>query len=210
MRVLELAGERFGRWRVIGRAPTKQGYRESCWLCVCNCGTQRVVAAGALRKGASTGCGCVPARNRLTHGGRHTAEYGIWTNMLTRCGNPRNKAFRRYGGRGITVCERWRNDFAAFLADMGPRPSPKHSVDRINNDGDYEPSNCRWATTQEQCRNTRRNVRLTLDGRTMTQREWAVELGIHDSTLFGRIKRNGALAALTAKKRTGNYRRGAA
>ncbi len=100
------------------------------------------------------------------------------------------------------MCERWQESFEFFMADMGPKPSPKHSIDRINNELGYEPGNCRWATAQEQANNTRRNVRLTLGDRTMTQREWASELGIDDSTLFERIKRNGVQKALTMKKRT--------
>lgn len=129
------------------------------------------------------------------HGGRHTSEYKIWERMLHRCKNPNNERYARYGGRGIKVCERWQESFANFLADMGPRPSPKHTVDRIDNDGHYEPSNCRWATQMEQTRNSSRTKDLTLNGETMCMTAWAQRLGITQHTLNGRLKRGWPLSA---------------
>lgn len=106
--------------------------------------------------------------------------------MRNRCRNPKYPMYHRYGGRGIVVCERW-NDFANFFADMGPRPSPSHTLERINNDGNYEPGNVRWATTAEQNRNTGQNVLLTFGGKTQTMIDWAIELGMKYSTLQSRI-----------------------
>jgi hypothetical protein len=114
-------------------------------------------------------------------------EYGIWESMLRRCLNPKHKAFKDYGGRGITVCDRWR-DFSAFYADIGPRPSPRHSLERKDGNGNYEPTNCRWATKREQQRNTRRNVRLTFRGETRCLAEWADIMGLKRELVRGRIR----------------------
>lgn len=113
-------------------------------------------------------------------------EYRIWSGIIARCTKPRIKNYHNYGGRGITVCERWRS-FDAFFTDMGPRPSPKHSVDRIDNDRGYSPDNCRWSTKREQLRNTRRNVNITIDGITRCTTEWAELKGIHPNLIYYRI-----------------------
>lgn len=109
--------------------------------------------------------------------------------MIQRCHNPSNKAYADYGGRGITVCDRWRNSCQSFLDDMGPRPSAAHSVDRIDNDGNYEPKNCRWATATEQNRNNRGNRNISWGGKTQTVQEWATELGLKYTTLKRRLDR---------------------
>lgn len=118
-------------------------------------------------------------------------EYGVWCRMIDRCYNPNIPSFSNYGGRGIIVCERWRHDFAAFLADVGPRPSPAHSIDRIDNDGNYEPGNVRWATKHQQMRNTRFNVVIEWRGEKRCLFEWAVILGINAYTLHARLRRRG-------------------
>lgn len=123
------------------------------------------------------------------HGRRHTTEYRIWENMKARCANPRNRNYRKYGARGIVVCERWRNDFAAFFADMGPRPSGDHSIDRIDPNGNYEPSNCRWATQVEQNRNRRDNVTIEARGQTKCMAAWAEEAGMPLATMWNRYRR---------------------
>ncbi len=123
------------------------------------------------------------------HNGCNRPEYVCWQQMNSRCFNPRNRCFPRYGGRGVTVCDRWRHDFAAFLADMGPRPSPKHSIDRIDNSGPYSPENCRWATLTEQNRNKRTNRLLTFHGETLPLSAWAERLGMPENTIRNRLRR---------------------
>lgn len=149
------------------------------------------MASGSnLRHGHTSSCGCrrvaAGKRNRI-HGRTDTPEFKIWTGVLTRCENPRCEAYPRYGGRGIEVCERWQT-FENFLADMGPRPSADHSIDRIENDGNYEPGNCRWATDAEQNQNTRSNRLLTYAGRTQPLSVWAREFGIRRETVRERLK----------------------
>jgi hypothetical protein len=118
----------------------------------------------------------------------NTPVYRVWQAMVSRCTLERSKFFYRYGGRGIKVCDRWR-DFKNFYEDMGDRPSPSHSIDRVNNDGNYEPGNCRWATRAEQDLNNSRNVHLTHEGKTMTMKEWAIAKGIRYGTLVTRVAR---------------------
>ena len=120
--------------------------------------------------------------------GKYSSEYSIWMNLRSRCYNPKNTRYDMYGGRGITVCQRWRDDFMNFLEDMGRRPSSDHSIDRIDNDGNYEPSNCRWATRSEQARNRRSSRFLEFGGRRITLAEWAEEIGIDKRTLHIRLK----------------------
>lgn len=121
----------------------------------------------------------MPARSRR--------EYATWRNMLQRCERPESPDFSRYGGRGISVCERW-HSFAAFLADMGAKPEGM-SIDRIDNDGNYEPGNCRWATKKEQGRNRRTNRKVTFNGETLTPAEWAERLGMSREVMHQRLKR---------------------
>lgn len=130
--------------------------------------------------------------------------FQTWIAMIRRCGDPRSKGYENYGARGITVCERWRADFWAFVADMGERPSPKHTIERIKNDGHYAPDNCRWATDAEQKMNTRRNTLVTFKGKTLPVTEWARRLDIPPATLFWRL-RNGVAPeiALTAPRKRG-------
>jgi hypothetical protein len=133
-----------------------------------------------------------PKARNYRHGyktaGRYAPEYAIWNNLIARCTNPNNSRYARYGGRGIVVCERWAADFVNFLADMGRRPSPAHSIDRIDNDCGYGPDNCRWATRKEQCRNRSSSRFLEFRGEAKTSAEWAEDLGIGQSTLHFRLK----------------------
>lgn len=203
---MDLTGQRFGRLVVVCRAANDGRGKQTCWLCRCDCGRESSPRAGSLKNGNTTSCGCAKtdsSRARRTHGGavggRLTPEYTAWRSMLARCHRPTNCAWANYGGRGITVCPKWRASYAAFLADMGPRPSPIHSLDRIDNDGNYEPGNCRWATNGEQSRNTRNVVVLEYGGERLCITDWAIRAGMQTNTLRTRLRSGWPLAlALTA------------
>jgi hypothetical protein len=203
----DLTGRVFGRLRVLRVVEVRllsNGRNRVMWLCECSCGAVRAVATdGLVRDRGTRSCGClnkeVVGANSYRHGGNGAPEYRAWVDMRSRCANDKNPRWKDWGGRGITVCERWLRSFEAFFSDVGPRPSPKHSLDRYpDNDGNYEPGNVRWATKQEQSRNRRDNRLLTFQGRTQTLAAWAVERGFNPATLGGRLERGWDLAqALT-------------
>ncbi len=156
-------------------------------ICRCDCGTIKKVRIDHLRSGATVSCGCIGRANsaaaKVTHGMTNTHAYKVWCWMLRRCKNDKDAA---YGGRGIVICERWRDSFEAFYADMGNPPEGK-SLDRIDVNGNYEPRNCRWANRKEQARNTRRNTYLALNGYTATIAEWSEITGLKPSTICVRL-----------------------
>lgn len=123
-----------------------------------------------------------------THGGNDTKEYKSWAKMLARCYNPNSTRYCDWGGRGIEVCVQWRHDFAQFLKDMGPKPTPKHQLERIDNDGNYEPGNCKWATVAEQARNRKSTILLTFNGKTQCAKDWAAEMGFPPMLVQKRIR----------------------
>lgn len=206
-RLLDLTGMKFGRLTVKRRVinPNKAG---TFWECQCDCGNTHISVAICLRTDRSKSCGCLrremmreAAKTRnLRHGegsnGKETAEYRAWAAMLSRCTNSNHRNYNDYGGRGITVCDRWRR-YEDFLADMGRRPSERHSLDRINNEAGYSPENCRWATYEVQNNNQRRARRdqaistKTLfehEGRTQKISAWCREIGLLLETYRARRK----------------------
>ena len=165
-RVADMTGQRFGILTVTGFShQARQGY----WICACECGGRSTVRRGDLITGRTKSCGCLSG---VRHGGSSFPEYGNWAHMIRRTKpNPEQKYQRNYADRGITVCDRWKvgengvAGFACFLNDMGRRPTPLHSIDRIDNNGNYEPQNCRWALPKEQSRNQRKTLFVDFNGR---------------------------------------------
>ncbi|MHA2033291.1 MAG: hypothetical protein ACW99Q_28300, partial [Candidatus Kariarchaeaceae archaeon] len=195
----DLTGQKFGRLTVVKRVLPNTTCGNSRWLCQCDCGNQKIICGASLRNNNTKSCGCLhrelvlqrTIKKNTTHGcaSRHqqSKEYQTWISMIQRCTNINNPRYQNYGDRGIQVCARWRNSFENFLADMGPKPSDKHSIDRINNDDDYEPSNCRWATRQEQANNKRNNH--IIGNKTLAQ--ICRENGLKYQAIWDRIQRYG-------------------
>lgn len=187
----DLTGQTIGHLTVLAVSrtePTKQRGFAYFWRCRCICGLEFEASHKALRRGHRTNCGCMDVPNRLTHGGTRTPEYRVWGAMRERCENPRSKNYKNYGAIGRTVCERW-HSFANFIADMGRRPTPLHTLERIDNSLGYSPDNCKWATRKEQMRNVRYNRLLTHDGRTMCVTAWGEAIGVNPQRIWKRINR---------------------
>jgi len=194
----DITGQRFGRLVVVG--PTENRERRSVvWKCDCDCGQVAMSIATHLRNGKTQSCGCL-AREVLADRNRKrtkaeedrresSTSYWPWRSMRQRCRDPKSKAYRYYGGRGITVCQRWDESFENFVEDMGPRPSLQHSIDRIDVNGNYEPNNCRWATIGEQSVNRRNTVRITAFGATKCLTEWSEETGVNRATIRARLRK---------------------
>lgn len=210
------AGQKYGRLvalRCVGKDP----YNQKKWQFLCDCGQETVATATNVRHGRTRSCGCLYKETRAykgsprdgartTHNLSGAPEYHVWVSIKQRCLNSKEPGFRFYGGRGIKVCERWMR-FEHFYADMGPRPSPELSIDRINNDGDYEPGNCRWATSKQQKRNQRRNRIVTHDGRQMTIAEACELTGMTHALVSERLKRGWSTErALSAPPRKAGLR----
>lgn len=200
----DFTGQRFGRLTAL-RLGERTSDRKTRWLCQCACGNTVSVAAAELLNRQPQSCGCLRGEKLQTrnhkHGQSRTLEYGIWSTMKSRCQNPKTEEYKNYGGRGIKVCKRWQS-FANFFEDMGPRPTLNHSLDRKNNDADYEKSNCCWATRFEQNTNKRTTHLLTFDGETLSVTEWAQRIGMSVSTLYHRVRHGWKVAdALTVPVR---------
>lgn len=196
-KIIDLTGRRFGRLVVLGIAGRTTGkHKEILWACKCDCGNSASVNGQRLRNGETTSCGCYH-RERVhemskTHGETKSRLYSIWKAMKRRCYGVNTKVYYRYGGRGITVCDEWRNDFVAFKTwALATGYQDGLTLDRIDNDKGYSPENCRWASYKEQANNTRRNHLVTCRGETHTIAEWAVMRGINDQTLRNRLGRYG-------------------
>lgn len=156
----DITGLKFGRLLAIRRS-SPLGVKNTKWECLCNCGKTTIVSPSKLKSGHTRSCGCLSIETVIkrvtTHGDTGSTTYSCWSAMLRRCFNPNVREFCYYGGRGITVCERWRRSYASFLKDMGPRPSGLE-IDRIDNEGNYEPTNCRWTTKSQNCLNRRSSL----------------------------------------------------
>ena len=177
----DIAGQRFGRLLVLCRC---NPMKPTTFMCRCDCGIESPVRASGLTTGRTNSCGCLQkelaSKRFKRHGGsgvKRSRTYSIWANMIQRCTNQNNKNWPRYGGRGITVCNRWK-DFSNFLADMGNAPD-SYEIDRIKNDGNYEYGNCRWATRKEQTRNHSRNRMLEYQEKVQPLSQWVEELGLN-------------------------------
>lgn len=200
-------GAIFGRLTVVERA----GYKGSspCWIVECECGTKKMVYHQQLTSNPGTkSCGCLAremssfraTKHGACRGGKATPLYSTWQAMISRCHNPNAAGYGTHGARGISVCDKWKVSFQAFRDDMGEKPSPNHTVDRIDNDGNYEPSNCRWATSRQQQENRRTTPKFIVDGKQYNTRELCEMLGLSRAALRSRIKRFGLDVAVSMKR----------
>lgn len=188
-----LMGQKFGRLTVIERtAPPSKSKSEhhAYWLCECDCGEFHVARGSDLKSGQITSCGCYSVERSTKHGLRNDPIYSRWSTIKARCYNPNNPKFPDYGGRGITMCDRWRDNVETFYEDLSKLPhygEQGYSVNRIDNDGNYEPGNVEWSTDKGQANNKRNNHLLTYNGKTQTIAQWADEIGMNPYTLYNRI-----------------------
>lgn len=185
-----LVGRIFGRWRVVS-FDVSINYKPK-WICICECGRSKSVTSVKLKSGESKSCGCLSREitrlRSFRHGMSHKREHNIWCGLVSRCSNSSVHNWKDYGGRGISVCERWLGDdgFENFSSDMGPCPH-NGTVERRDVNGNYEPDNCYWATRKQQARNKRNNVMLSFNGRTQCASAWAEEIGMSYPTIIQRI-----------------------
>lgn len=218
-----LVGKTFGRLKVVSYAGVVvvDGIRKHQWECVCSCGTSKIAGAAQMRSGGVRSCGClareVTIKRSTKHGDRtrdYTArEYRIYRHMIDRCHAPSSHAYHHYGGRGITVCDRWRNSYIDFLSDMGRCPEGM-SIDRIDNNQGYSKSNCRWATSREQMNNRRNNVNLRVYESEASVSAWSRVSGTKDATIRSRIElgwsaRDAVFGAVDISKRSKKQTRAA-
>lgn len=202
-KLIDLTGHRFGRLVAL-KMTEKRKWSSVVWACVCDCGVGIDVRAGCLHSGNTKSCGCLRKdqaetlkgrSRRRSHGhssrGGYSGEYNAWRGMRARCSRPKINGYERYGGRGIRVCDRWQNSFEAFFSDMGTKPSPAHTLDRINSDGHYEPGNVRWATPEQQDRNRRTNRLVVIRGKSMILADAIRQYGARSKMTIRRRLRTG-------------------
>lgn len=202
MRTLDLTNKRFGKLIAIKRGPSLKfgSAPHTTWTCACDCGKLVTVETQKLRSGHTKSCGCFRIEftrmKSTTHGhsagkiktGRSSPEYAAWSNAKERCYNRNNKRYKHYGARGIVMCDQWRNRFESFYEHMGPRPRGA-SLDRIDNDGNYEPGNCRWATNKEQSSNKRNSIKVKLaSGNEVSLREFSIIHGVPYLRVYKRVR----------------------
>ncbi len=188
---LDLIGRRFTRLLIIEFSHIDKN-KHSHWKVLCDCGTKKTVDSSNLRRKLTKSCGCLNSEMRIetntTHGMSYTVTHKSWRHMKERCLNPKSKSYKDYGGRGITICKRWLDTFENFYEDMGEKPR-RLTLNRIDNDGDYEPDNCKWSSAKEQANNKRSNHILTYNGIVKTLAQWAEYLGIKRGVIDKRLKR---------------------
>lgn len=193
-KVINIVGQCFNKLLVIERTSNDK-WGNACWLCLCDCGSEIIVRTAYLKNNHTQSCGCLSiekiVERSIKHGykkrGTTSRTYTSWQLMIQRCINPNNPAYKNYGGRGIKVCQQWRNSFENFLKDMGEAPNGLQ-LDRIKNDQGYCKKNCHWATSKQQNRNKRNNCLITYNGKTQCLIEWAEEIGINYQTLQSRLR----------------------
>jgi hypothetical protein len=204
---IDLTGQIFGRLTVLSRA--ERSGKDTRWLCLCECGNKRTTVGSRLKRGTCQSCGCLRNENvraaRLTHG--HTVghtqstEYRTWIAVLHRTSHPNQVGYPNYGGRGISICPEWKDSFTRFLADMGLKPTPQHTIERVDVDGNYTPANCKWATRIEQAANKRTSVLIEGLGSRKVLAEWARVFEVSPTKLKKNINECGDIffAALVLK-----------
>jgi hypothetical protein len=200
---MDLSGQQFGR--LTAKNALQRG-RDTRWLCVCECGEEKIIRRALLLKGLTKSCGCLnkelTIKRNLKHGKATrklgNPEYRTWCKIKERCFNPKIKSYEDYGGRGITVCEAWVNSFETFLADMGPRPEGKYSIERKDFNGNYCPENCIWLPMSEQAGNKRSNVLIEFAGRKLYKAQWARLFGISNQT-FQRLEKSMSMEKIAVK-----------
>lgn len=199
-KIIDLTGKKFGRLTVLG-IDDKPG-RKTYWICQCGCGNVKSVRSDSLKDGTVKSCGCLKReqdKNNLTANHSHkmsgTRLYEIWQGMKGRCYNPHDTRYDRYGGRGIAVCEEWKNDFSAFWQWAKENEySDELTIDRIDNNGDYSPENCRWSNSREQNNNRSTNINITIGNSTRTLTQWCEIFELDTKTIFARYNRNGFIS----------------
>jgi hypothetical protein len=189
-RAEDLTGQRFGRLIALHRDESKH---RTAWLCKCDCGNEVIVTSLNLKNGSSNSCGCYQrdraAESQTKHGLCNTRRYCIWSAMIKRCENINDHGYHNYGGRGITICKEWREDFMSFYTWAGSNGySSNLTIDRIDNNGNYEPANCRWVTVKENNRNTRSCVYIEIDGSIKTLSGWSEFSGVDPCVIHNRFK----------------------
>ena len=191
-----MIGTSFGRLTVISIAG-RSSNNQLKYKCQCLCGQTTIVRKSNLTDGHTKSCGCYRRElghiKNLSHGGVGSDAYGIWESIKKRCCNPKSKNWENYGGRGITICDRWKDDYGLFLKDMGERPFKGAQIDRIDNNKGYEPENCRWTTSKNNNRNRRNNTMIEFKGQSRCLAEWAEIMGLKQGTLLNRIRKGWAM-----------------
>lgn len=200
-KVVDLVGKRIGRLIVFNDGPKRHGRKT--YDCVCDCGGTKTVTSSNLVQGKTTSCGCARKESSAAiaigrieeNAKRRDPLYHRWGCMIQRCHNPKNPSFKNYGARGIVVCDEWRASFDAFLRDMGRPEDSKQTIERIDNEGNYSPDNCKWAYRSNQLRNQRRSIVITIAGETLHAKEWADRIGGHYQSITKAFRTGGIEAA---------------